>query len=125
VSRREYSNEEKAAVLAALLEGQAISYVAKEYKIPEGTIKAWRSRIASETSAVATERKQRIGDLLIEYLEANLTTLRIQQEGVFRNESWLLNQEAAQLATLHGVATDKAVRLLEALGSAADEEEGA
>jgi transposase-like protein len=39
-----YSEEIKAAVMAALLTGQSVSEVAKEYKIPEGTIYSWKSR---------------------------------------------------------------------------------
>lgn len=113
-----YSPETKAAVLAALLEGQATSKVAADFKLPEGTVKAWRSRMqegASPMRHVATEKVDAIGNLLVEYLHENLTTLRTQQT-VFRDLAWLKQQEAQQLAVLHGVLTDKAVRLLEALG---------
>jgi len=125
-----YSPETKAAAMAALLAGQSISQVATEYKIPTGTVKGWSVlvrttpevvEVATGTTGVASEattkKSAQIGDLLITYLRANLTTLEAQQ-AVFRDADWLRKQSADALAVLHGVLTDKAVRLLEALGGA-------
>ena len=119
---KSYSEETKAAVLAALLTGQSIASVAKEYKIPPGTVKSWKSRQANGggVATIATEKKQQIGDLLLEYLEANLKALRTQLI-VFSNEAWLLKQTASEAAVLHGVLTDKMVRLLEALSAGHDD----
>ena len=104
--------------MAALLQGQSIGSVAKEYNIPKGTIKSWKSRSPDELQPVATPKKaQEIGDLLTQYLAENLATLR-DQAVVFRDPAWLRKQDAAALATLHGVMTDKAVRLMEAFGKA-------
>lgn len=114
MGRRSYSDEQKAAVMAALLAGQSVSQVAKEYKIPEGTVKAWSSR-TDRAQPVATPKKAEIGELLVEYLRENLTTLRAQSEA-FRDPVWLREQGASELAVLHGVLTDKTVRLLEAMG---------
>jgi hypothetical protein len=60
--------------------------------------------------------------LLTNLLRENLLTLAAQQE-FFRNEDWLRKQSAADLAILHGVSTDKALRLLEAYrpGDGADD----
>jgi transposase-like protein len=112
----EYSEQVKAQALAALLAGQAPSEVARAFNIPVGTLKSWKSRQLNGESVatVATDARERIGLLLLEYLEETLRTLTIQQR-VFRNESWLLKQSAAEAATLHGVTVDKAVRLLEGL----------
>lgn len=112
--RREYTDETKAAVMAALLSGQSVTHVAREYKVPVGTVRSWRSRMANP-EPVASEKREAIGDLLVEYVEANLRTLKEQSE-VFRNRLWLEKQDASQLAVLHGVIADKTVRLLEALG---------
>jgi transposase-like protein len=123
VARREYSDETKAAVMAALLTGQSIGSIAEEYSIPKSTVKSWKSRQLNGESVatVATEKKAIIGDLLIEYLEANLKALK-SQTVVFADETWLKKQTAENLAVLHGVMTDKAVRLLEALSkNAADD----
>lgn len=114
---RSYSDETKAAVMAALLEGQSVSSVAREYKIPKGTVSNWKRKAKEEAGGVQADRTQKkeIGDLLIDYLQANLKALRAQAE-VFTDPVWLSKQGAAEAATLHGVMTDKAVRLIEAFG---------
>jgi transposase-like protein len=116
-----YSEQTKAAVMAALLTGQSVSSVAKEYKIPAGTVKSWKSRQLNGESVavVATEKRLEVGELLLEYLRENLATLRIQV-ATFRDEKWLMKQNAADVAVLHGVLTDKAVRLIEAMSAADD-----
>lgn len=113
----EYSGDKKAAVLAALLTGQSIAEVARDYNIPEGTVKSWKSRQKdSSVATVATPKKEEIGDLLLDYLRAMLGTLKVQAVH-FGDKEWLSKQNAADLAVLHGVSTDKAIRLLEALSS--------
>lgn len=111
-----YNDEVKAAALAALLAGQTLATVAATFGVPIGTLKSWKSRtMGSESVAsVASDKRERIGDLLLEYLEEGLTTLRDQVK-VFRDESWLKTQTASELAVLHGVIADKQIRLLEAL----------
>ena len=112
----EYPAQVKAQVLAALLEGQSVSKVAKKYKIPLGTVKSWKSREINGSNGVATLKKEQIGELLLSYLGESLVTLRAQVV-MFRNEDWLAKQNASDVAVLHGVVTDKAVRLLEALST--------
>jgi hypothetical protein len=111
-----YSQETKAAVMAALLTGQSIRYVAKEFGIPVGTIKAWKSYRANghNVALVTTEKKQAIGDLILIYLNELFTTLHVQMK-VFADETWLKQQSAGEAAILHGVIADKGIRLLEAL----------
>lgn len=118
MGKPKYNAETKAAVVAALLAGQSTGEVAKEYKIPHGTVRSWKSRQTNgeDVAIVATEKKKQVGDLLVEYLEANLNALKIQAK-VFSDEAWLKKQSAADAAVLHGVMTDKAVRLLEAFGA--------
>lgn len=121
MARREYSDETKAAVMAALLAGQSVSQVANEYSIPRGTIANWSAKLhESELANVPNTKKEEIGDLLIRYLRANLATLE-KQVNVFSDADWLKKQNAADAAVLHGVLTDKAVRLLEALSNAASD----
>lgn len=115
MAKREYSAAVQAQALAALLEGQAISKVAEVYKIPEGTIKSWKARLATKTSVVASEKRALIGDMLVEYVEENLRTLK-EQGATFRDQAWLQKQKAAEVAVLHGVIADKTIRLLEAMG---------
>lgn len=117
----EYSDQVKAAALAALLAGQSPSEVARAFGIPAGTLKSWKSRqLRGESVAtVATDSRERIGQLLLAYLETTLETLKAQQEA-FRDKAWLLKQSAAEVATLHGISVDKAVRLLEGLADQDD-----
>lgn len=117
--RREYDEATKAAVMAALLAGQSVSSVAKEYNIPKGTVSGWRNQAMNGVAAISTQKREEIGDALLGYLNAAIRTLHLQVE-VFGDQDWLKRQEANQLAVLHGVIADKSIRLLEAL---ADNEE--
>src|SRR6266540_277849 len=108
--RQTYSDETKAAVMAALLTGQSLSYVAKEYKIPKSTIANWSTE-ARKQGFVPNEKREHLGELLIQYLETSLVTLRTQVE-LFADAIWLHKQSASEVAVLHGVIADKAVRLL-------------
>lgn len=123
MAKIEYTNEVRAAVMAALLTGQSVAEIAAQYNIPEGTVKSWKSRQKdSSVATVATPKKAEIGDLLLDYLHTMLRALRVQAEH-FGDKSWLTKQTAADLAVLHGVSVDKAVRLLEALDGAPDSTE--
>jgi transposase-like protein len=110
-----YNEETKAAVMASLLSGQSVTAVAKEYDIPRGTIAGWSAQANSELANVSNEKKAEIGDLLIEYLRANLEALK-KQVLVFSDAAWLREQSASEAAVLHGVMADKSMRLLEAFG---------
>lgn len=114
----EYSEQIKAQALAALLAGQSFSEVARQLCIPIGTLKSWKSRYGDAADAVvatdATTKKERIGALLLDYLVTTLETLTAQQR-VFADEAWLKQQSAGELAVLHEVSVDNAVRLLEGL----------
>lgn len=110
-----YSDEVKAAAMAALLAGQSINQVAREYNIPKGTVSYWKNnRVGRENST----QKPEIAELLLEYLQTNLEALQAQAEQ-FSNPDWLKRQNASEAAILHGVMTDKAIRLLEALSNGA------
>jgi len=115
MKQRSYTAETKAAVLASLLQGQSVSSVAEEYNIPRGTVAVWKSK-ESSTANISIEKKQQIGEFLLAYLEANLKALRVQVEQ-FSDKEWLREQNASDAAVLHGVMTDKAIRLLEAFSN--------
>lgn len=108
---QKYDPEVKAAVMAAVLQGQSINSVAREYNIPPATVSSWNSRgIANEA---IQKKHNRIAGLLESYLETNLETLQVQAE-FFKTKKWLEKQSASENAVLHGVMADKAIRLLEA-----------
>ncbi len=111
-----HSDETKAAVLAALLTGQSVSAVAREYHIGKTTVLAWRQAagLGPGSTPVGPQKREEIGDLLYAYLRGTLITLAFQQRH-FRDLTWLGSQSAGELAVLHGVSMDKVIRLLEAL----------
>ena len=109
-----YTDETKAAVMAALLQGQSVSSIARDYDIPKGTVSSWKTRGVGGISAENATQKKEIGELLVEYLRTNLEAL-IAQAQHFKDKDWLTKQSAESAAVLHGVMTDKAIRLIEAL----------
>ncbi len=111
---RTYSEETKAAVMAALLSGQSVNQVAAQYQLPKGTVSSWRARAEVRPQVASDAQQKEMGELLLDYLRETLTTLK-EQAVHFRNLEWLEKQSASELAVLHGVQTDKAIRLLEAL----------
>jgi transposase-like protein len=125
---RGYSDQQKAAVLSALLAGQGVTDVARSFGIPEGTVKSWwsRQRNGENVATVATPKREVIGEMLVGYLEETIATMRAQLK-VFADESYIKKQSAADAAVLHGVIADKGFRLLEALdgGNADGDEEEA
>lgn len=117
----DYAPETKAAAMAALLQGQSINQVSREYKIPRSTVGAWAQQARGGVQPIPDGKKAEVGDLLLRYLEANLQALEAQAR-VFSDHAWLQQQTADSAAVLHGVMTDKAVRLLEALSKASTDE---
>lgn len=118
---RAYDNATKAAVMAALLAGQSIPQVADQYRIPRGTVSDWRKRAVSEVRSQPTQKEDMpaIDELLRDYVNENLTTLR-EQAKFFRDLHWLAKQDASALAVLHGVLADKTIRLLQVFGGDPD-----
>lgn len=112
MGKKSYSPETQAAVMSALLEGQAVSKVAKDYKIPYSTVHSWKDKAENGETPKAIE----IGELLLEYLKTNLETLKTQSLH-FRDKDWLKEQSASELGVLHGIIADKTIRILEAYGA--------
>jgi hypothetical protein len=102
--------------MSALLAGQSVSDVARQFQLSRNTVKAWRASLGIGSPKVDQQKAEEFGDLIARYLRENLTTLAVQAEQ-FRDTVWLKAQPASEAAVLHGVLTDKAIRLLEALQS--------
>jgi len=104
--------------MAALLDGQSVSSVAKEYKIPKGTVSNWKNRdvgkVIGGVPTNGTQKRERIGALIIDGLEAKLVAIKAMAD-VFAEKDWIRKQPAAEIAVLFGVVSDKAFRVLEAL----------
>ena len=122
MSKKLYDAETKAAVLTALLAGQSVSSVAREYKIPKGTVSGWRRReIDSGSVGVATvatqKEKLEFGELLLKYMYKSMESM-ISAVEVFGDKDWLRKQDASDVAVLHGIQHDKVMRMIEALDRA-------
>lgn len=129
MARREYSAEERAAVIAACLAGQSISHAAKEYKIPKGTISSWLEREKEQLDRVRVDAAQamsggqaetELGGLLSNYLVASLDSLKNQVEKMGEKE-YLDKQPIEGVAIAHGIQMDKAIRMIEAMSRAVSE----
>jgi transposase-like protein len=57
MARNSYTDETKAAVMAALLEGQSVPSVAKEYDIPKGTVSNWKKAVAEVVHEDRTQKR--------------------------------------------------------------------
>lgn len=112
------SDERRAVILAALLEGQSVTEVATRYKLPKTTISRLRKAIPAEKLAqVATQKGETLADMIAANLEKSFNAIS-NILNVTNNADWLLQQPAAELATLLGVTSDKIFRVLEAIENA-------
>lgn len=117
---KEYAPEVKAAVMAALMDGQSIRQVAREHGVPKGTVEHWGNeakRLVAGVSTVSDTKKEQIQGLLIDLLVAKLES-QIAMAKHAGDKAWLQKQDASALAMLLGVSDDKLVRLLEKFESA-------
>jgi DNA-binding IclR family transcriptional regulator len=112
---KETSESVKAQVIAALLSGQGVNEIARNYNLPKATVSRLKNTLTSDQlEQVGTEKKERIGELIAGYLTTALTTLQVQAVHA-RDKAWLEKQSAENLAVLHGVIADKSIRILEAI----------
>lgn len=106
-----HSDELKAAALAdVVLMGSGAT--AAKYGIPRSTITTWQAQF--DIVHNPSLKRERIGQLVATYLEANLQALTAQAY-VAAQPEYIDRQPAGELAILHGVMADKSVRLIEAL----------
>lgn len=112
------SDEIRAQVIAALLQGQAVTEVAKEYRLPKSSVSRLKNEIPhTELEQVGTKKRldiaENISNFLDEGFKAIINTLKVTE-----NVSWLNSQPASELATFIGVTSDKLFRILEAIENA-------
>ena len=105
-----YGEETKAAAMAALLAGGRVRQVARDFGVPEGTVKSWRHRL--KNGRVATLKKGAFGDLLARHLEALLRSL-IEQSGHLSDPDVLRGMRAGEAGVYFGILFDRTMRMLE------------
>jgi transposase-like protein len=110
----------RAQIIAALLQGQGVTETANQYKVDKATVSRLKRTIpADRLQQVATEKRADFENLIAEYVAEGLAALTAQLRVIGRPE-YIQKQDAASLATLHGVVNDKIVRLLAAFQPADD-----
>lgn len=120
-----HSNEVKAAAVAAVLAGESVSSVAKQFGVSRAAIVEWRDKtgITGEVTPVAQQKKHDLGMQVYGLLEDSIAHLRFQLR-VTADEEWIKRQTANDLAIYHGVIADKTVRLLAAFRPPDDDSRG-
>jgi hypothetical protein len=116
-TRTTIPDEVKAAALADLVLLSPFT-VASKYGVSPSTVRSWKARdlpvVLESLQHLATQKRDRIAVLALEYLEANLNALT-SQAYVASNPNYINRQPAGELAILHGVLADKSIRLIDAL----------
>lgn len=111
---KRHSDDVRAQVMASLMAGQGVAEVASQYNLDISVVSRWRSAMpGDQLQVIASKKGERIEALLFDYLTETLTTLK-EQAVIARERDYITKQPAGELAVLHGVMADKAVRLLEA-----------
>lgn len=115
-------DETRAAAIAALLEGQGVTAVAKKYKLPRSTVNNFKKSLSTgQLDEVRHKKEQELAELIEGHLKSSLhAAAQIAKQT--SNADWRNKQNAADLGVFYGILTDKAVRILEA-GEAADSSE--
>ena len=113
-----HSEETRSAALAALLEGQSVSEVARKYKLPDSTVRSIKRSIDTEEFAKVRDKKQEsLAELIEGHLQASLQAAQ-NIANQTNNVDWLNKQDADKLGVFYGITTDKAIRILEAAEAA-------
>lgn len=107
-----HKDETRAQVIAALLAGQGVNEVSRQYSIPKATV----SRIKNGLAVEQLEHKK-LSDLVEEHLTESLKAATAIAQKV-SNDAWFFKQNAADIGVLYGILTDKSIRILEAAESA-------
>jgi hypothetical protein len=110
-----HSEDIKARAKALLLAGESVGHIARQLNLPKQTVSDVKAHLSpEEVGQLRTKKGEAANDLVMDYLESNLDTLRAQAE-VAGDRSYLERQSADKLAKLHGVLADRAFRILEAV----------
>lgn len=120
---QKHSDETRGAALAALLAGQSVSEIARQYKLPESTVRSIKKLLGSDEFAKVREKKEEaLAELIEGHLHSSLKAAAAIADQA-TDATWRNKQDADKLGVFYGILTDKSVRILEAAESAAAVEE--
>lgn len=113
----------RAAVMAALLEGQGVSKIARDMKVSKSTVSRYKNELLpAQLEQVGTEKRDKITALIESHLETSLTCANELATKAATNKAWFNKQSAEGIAVLYGVLSDKAIRILEAFDTDQEDE---
>ena len=111
-----FTDEQRAAAVSRLLEGEAVKAVARDYGVQPSTVRGWRAKLGADPRKEQhAEAEVDFRKLTLRYLEHSLAAGE-RVLGQTEDKDWLGKQSAADLAVFLGVVFDKAARVLAALG---------
>jgi transposase-like protein len=110
---KEHDATIRAAVIAALLAGQAVNDVARQFGLDSGLVSRWKARLPeAELQQVAAEKKERLVDLIEGHLSASLKgAARIAAQT--NDSEWLAAQSPEKLVLLYTTFSETSFRLME------------
>ena len=115
----------KAQIIAALLAGGAVNEVARKYRLDKSTVSRIRAGLSPEAlQQVATEKRVRIDDILLECMQSNLEALKRIADASSERD-YIRDQPAESVAVLYGQIAGVTIRLLEAASAAGVGDENA
>ena len=122
MTRRSYDTKTKSAAIEAVLGGQEIAFVAKEFDIPHQTLRSWmrRAQIKIEKVKPSPANEDKIGGLLIRLVEAELEGMEAVVK-LLLDEDWLKAQRADNVAALYALVSDKNMQKIEAMSATPDD----
>lgn len=115
----------KAQIFAMLMSGQYDHEheIATQAGVAKSTVTKYKKLLPPEYLEQArTIKKERVGPLIVEFLETTLESLKAVNETTSDDE-WIRRQDASGLAVFFGVKTDKIAKILDAIHRAPDEDE--
>lgn len=111
---KHHSPELRAQVMAALLAGQGVNEVARQYGIDQSVVSRWKAKLpASELHRIASQKVESFDELLAGCVRAALQAFTTICKETSRPE-YIAKQSASEIAVLAGVLKDKALRVLSA-----------
>lgn len=115
---RQHSEQVRAQVIAALLAGQGVTEVATQYNLAKSVVSRLKASLSDgEMEQVGTQKRLSLATLIENLLRMSLeTATRLAHNS--QDEQWFYKQNAADVAILFGVITDKSIKIVEAAENA-------
>jgi hypothetical protein len=104
----------KAAVMAALMLGQSAEQVAIRFGLPVTDVRRWE---AAYDISNPLKRRDSLSEMLLVFVEQELASLMAISIAT-SDEDWIKDQNAADIAILHGAKQDRLMKILEAYSRA-------